>query len=665
MWSRLAPWFSLLSALTQVFLIYLALCRRSRGPVHRAFVAVLASLALWNLGSFLASLDTRSHTLHVVAFLGVLAVGPSALAFAAAFAERRLRLIPIGYWIAAFTAVALILNPDHLAWRDGQITHLWRGFLVAYLLLFVGGALVLLLLSLPSTTGVVRRRHYAYLLLISLFGFAGGLTELLAGLNVPVPPLGGASTALWSILLGYAILRYRLIPLPLERRALVGYAVGIVLIVLFALALMYGSKQVESVILALTVLPLIYFILANRERPGWSWLGLESRAHPLDPDALRQEFAEHLSRCEDADRVPAAWQAFTAGLFPETQCRLVQPQTNARRALAAALPGARGVFSPECLQREALENEAFLSGRHTPVGRASHELRRVLADHDADVVCVPPTRPEAPWLALTARRGRALALSDQEARTLRALAQETSAALFRLDLLHKLRRADRLSMAGGIAARVAHEVKNPLGAIAGAAAVLDQQLAPGHPGRDFLVMIQDEVRRLDRIVRDYLQFARPRPPELAAVAVRPLLEKILAGLKTLPDWRVQVEWDWPTPEPSLMADPEQLAQVLQNLLANAHAAMRGEGRLGLSARIETLAGRPGFQLEMSDSGCGMEAETLAHAFEPFFTTRARGSGLGLAISRDLIEGMGGRISLTSTSGQGATVRVWLPLEEHA
>lgn len=662
-WPKLAPLFSLLSAGAQVFLIYLALCRRSRGPVHRGFVAILASLALWNLGNCLIFLDRSSQTLHVLAFLGVLAAGPSALLFAAAFAERRLRGVTLGYWIASFSALFLILNPNNLTWRDGEITNLWRGYVLGYLVLFVGGALAVLLSSLPSAQGKVRRRHYAYLLLISLLGFAGGLTELLSGLDVRIPPVGGLSTALWSILLGYAILRHRLIALPLERRAILGYVAGLALVLALGLTAAYRTRQLETVILALAVLPLLYFIIANRLLPGLSLLGMQPKAQPLQPDQLRQEYGERLAEVRDAGRVAAAWQAFAAGLFPEARCRLVQPEEDSRRTLEKALAEGRRVHAGECLQREALEHEAFLSGRHNPVGRASHELWRVLADHEADVLSVLPGRPEAPWLALSSARAGTLSLSDEEARTLRALAQETAAAVARLELLDQLRRADRLSMAGSIAARVAHEVKNPLGAIAGAVQVLQQQLPDDQGSREFLGMIADEVRRLDRIVRDYLQFARPRPPEPTAVELRPLVQRILAGMKTQPDWAVQVEWDWPEPDPPVLADAEQLAQVLHNLLNNAFEAMSGGGRLRLLGRMENLDGRPGFQLEMSDSGRGMDAATLARAFDPFFTTRARGSGLGLAIARDLVEGMGGRISVSSTPGAGTTVTLWLPRQE--
>ncbi|MBE7558740.1 hypothetical protein HS125_07255 [bacterium] len=108
--------------------------------MHRGFVAILASLALWNLGSCLIFLDRSSQTLHVLAFLGVLAAGPSALLFAAAFAERRLRGVTLGYWIAS-SPPFLILNPNNLTWRDGGITNLWRCYVLGYLVLFVGGAL--------------------------------------------------------------------------------------------------------------------------------------------------------------------------------------------------------------------------------------------------------------------------------------------------------------------------------------------------------------------------------------------------------------------------------------------------------------------------------------------------------------------------------------------
>ena len=652
--------FAPVAALVQIFLVYLTLARRSLGPLHRAFAAVLGSLAVWNLGYFLAHVEPGSHTLRVLSFLGVLAAGPTALAFVSAYVGRKMPLPRFVYFAAGFLATVLILNPNDLTWHAGDTTQLWRIVVAAYLLCTTGSALVMLPLALLGTGGRIRRRHYLYLFAISLLALAGGLSELATGFAPSIPQLGSAATALWSLLLAHAILRRRLIHIPLGGRFFLGFGLLTALLIALGLVLTEWTGRVEGAILALALLPALYRMLSTPRFPWSHWLGLGKSYRHVDPEAVRERIRLALDDAAAPAEIAALWCEHAGRLVPDAPPGLLEPTRDERARLAEALARAEGFWNACCLQREALENEAFLSGRDAPAGHAAGALCQLLEARGLSILSVPPTGPESPWLGFPAPASQPLYLSQGESLALRALAQETGSGLARIELTDRLRQADRLALAGSIAARVAHEIKNPLGSISGAVDVLEQQLPDRPEAHDWLRMIREEVVRLDDIVRDYLQLSRPPAPRLDAVCLRRLLERVVQSVSARPEWNLDVEWDF-AGEPRVRADADQLVQVMHNILLNALHATPSGGTLRLSGRADG----DDFRVDVADTGRGMEPDVLARAFEPFFTTRARGSGLGLAVSRDLIEAMGGRITLASRPGQGTTVSLRLPMHKEA
>jgi signal transduction histidine kinase len=248
----------------------------------------------------------------------------------------------------------------------------------------------------------------------------------------------------------------------------------------------------------------------------------------------------------------------------------------------------------------------------------------------------------------------AAALVEERSRLARNVAELTAANSALAEARASLVRSEKLATVGRLAAGVAHEVGNPLGAVEGYAQLARSRLgADADPAvRDALDRIAAAADRIDGIVRDLLDFARPAPLELRAVSVPAALDAAIRLASVQARFReVEVAVELPDALPPVLGDERQLSQVFLNLLLNAGDAMAGRGRV----RVEARATGDRIHVLVSDSGPGIAPEDLPRVFDPFFTTKepGQGSGLGLAICHAIVESMGGTIDASSPPGSGA------------
>jgi PAS domain S-box-containing protein len=225
----------------------------------------------------------------------------------------------------------------------------------------------------------------------------------------------------------------------------------------------------------------------------------------------------------------------------------------------------------------------------------------------------------------------------------------------------QLSRAERLATLGQVAAGIAHEIRNPLVGIGSTAALLRDEHDPSDEKRADLDIILNETRRLDRIVNQIIDYARPRDLLPTFWPLRDTVEEVLKLLDArLQSQRVSVTQATALPV-SLYADRDQIKQVLLNVCHNALDAMPGGGELRITAGEAMRDNKSGIMIEISDTGSGIAPKDLGQVFQPFFTTgKKRGTGLGLAICRNIADAHGGDISLASEQGRGTTARLWLP-----
>ncbi|MEK6661505.1 MAG: ATP-binding protein [candidate division NC10 bacterium] len=234
------------------------------------------------------------------------------------------------------------------------------------------------------------------------------------------------------------------------------------------------------------------------------------------------------------------------------------------------------------------------------------------------------------------------------------------------DLEERLSRSDRLAALGTVAAGVAHEIRNPLAGLRGAAQLLEGESDFPPAFKEYTSVIIKEVDRLAAIVETLLSFASPRAPVLRPCNLHQILDSFLfLEQAPLRDRGVSVQRVYDPQLPEILADPAEIRQIFLNLIRNGVEAMPGGGELTLRTRYERSSQRCGglsvAVAEIIDQGAGFDPEIERHLFTPFFTTKEGGTGLGLAICLRIVEDHGGAMEAASQPGKGSSFRVMLPL----
>ena len=223
----------------------------------------------------------------------------------------------------------------------------------------------------------------------------------------------------------------------------------------------------------------------------------------------------------------------------------------------------------------------------------------------------------------------------------------------------QIERAERLASIGRLAAGVAHEIRNPLGSLKGFLQYFQRKLPLDAQDKTYLSVMIQEVDRLNAVVSNLLEFARPKEPTLEACDVTEILRHALTLLaQDAAAKQARIRRDFPDELPPMRLDRDQITQALLNFLLNAIQAIDADGEIRVSASVSADSGS--MDITIGDTGAGIAPDDLPRIFDPFFSTKKQGNGLGLAIAHAIIERHRGEISVESEPGRGATFRVRLP-----
>ena len=355
----------------------------------------------------------------------------------------------------------------------------------------------------------------------------------------------------------------------------------------------------------------------------------------------------------EVDRLLASLPDAVIGVRPDLTVFLWNSAAEALTGRSATRALER--FLPECLGGEARLIRHLSETVRLGEGRAEPESEITAADGRSIPVSVLTAPIHGPSGGL---RGAVAVLRDLS--RIRALEAE-------------VRRGERLAALGQMALALAHEIRNPIGAIRGVAQLLGDELGGPGPFREHVTVMLAEIDRVNRVMEALLDLGRPLTFTFGFVNLHELLDRVsLLAEPAARAHEVQLLRRYDPSLPALWADADRLVQVFQNLVQNGIEAMPGGGRLVLTTRLalDTVFGgrvdagagpRPLVEVQVIDDGEGIPAELLDRVFDPFVTTKPRGLGLGLALAHRIVEEHHGALRVSSTLGKGTVFSCYLPI----
>ena len=367
---------------------------------------------------------------------------------------------------------------------------------------------------------------------------------------------------------------------------------------------------------------------------------------------------------------------------PQTFLLLFGPGRQALRMVASNVDEVSDIVvqidEPSVVTRAIRERRPIIINDLDIADQSTFSAQRVARLNQRSLIAVPlVSRGDAIGAVLLADTDPARRFDETEVERAVAVSIQLATAIANAQLFEDLRASyrelertqerlvqrERLAAIGEMAASIAHDVRNPLGVIFNSLASLKRLLPDTGDAQLLLAMAGEEAERLNRIVADLLDFARPSEPRLQAESVAAVIQGAVDAAITaegVPADRIQVQLHEAIPR--LSVDPQLLRQALINLLANALEASPPQLPIVVSATIERANERSFVRIDVADRGTGIPPSAAQQVFQPFYTTKAKGTGLGLSIVKRIVEAHQGRVSFDSMRGAGTTFSVRIPLD---
>ena len=676
--------------------IALSVLLRGRRAVHWLFAAFAADIALWYASQSLAGFFRADLWERVTGVLTVLLpqfaihLFQNVVPMDVRSTSTRLARFAA---IVGIPVLAVAVSPYH----D-------RAFALGTVYTYVFGLLAAALITLARrgqrTPSRAVRDRVRFLVVVGAAATTFSLADFLSYLGVHIPPIGAVLAIVFLFVLAESLTRPRLADIyELAGRLLVSTALAFCLAGIFYLFVMviggFDTMYLNAVLAAIVFLVLFEPLQSE----------VETRIHQFffreryDLETSVAELRRYLAHVLEIDEMVGT---------------LMQGLERSRRVTTAALylrdqdgdgydlAGSIGAAVPKRI--EAVAATPLLDRLEKQPSLSFEELAREASKEDGPVLAATATLgalrsavvlsirteddPNVGLLFIDDDRVRD-AFTPEEITLLETVGAQIGVVVANSRVYSRMKERDRLAALGSMAAGLAHEVKNPLGAIKGAAQLLEEGVPTGGDdpaSREFVGIILEEVARLDRVVGSFLDYARPHagnpvPLDLNA-AVRRTVQIIQSQIT---DGATDVQLDLAEPLSRAKIDPEKFRQVLMNLVQNAIQAIDGQGKVTVTTQMRR-AGRVRVppidgsvptsrrsitdeveQIEVSvrDTGPGISPKVLRNLFIPFFTTKTQGTGLGLAISQSIVQNAGGTIEVHSQPGAGTTFTIVLPAAEES
>ncbi|MCK9522702.1 MAG: ATP-binding protein [Proteobacteria bacterium] len=662
------------------------LLRRNKDHKQMLFIVLSGNVALYYLFTFFFQWQGNPW-FERLSLLCAIALPLGGLQFFRSFnttGQTRVRLHRTALVFAVLLAI-ITLHPSGVRPALGP----------AILIYFVGFMLVAILdfivLARTALTRVDAAR-IRYLAVGGLIVITLQITDRLDLIwDVNLPPIGLAASLVYLYIISQAIVRYRILDLyeMLGRLALMT-AMGALLAIIYTVLVFWAGRDITlNVFLASLVILLMFDPLRDFvEQKIADLIFGERRILEEKVNAIKQRIAhvftieqmaeELLQGLEDSRRFThvSLYMLDAQGSGFDRHPLSFGPEPATQRVEMMA---ARRFFRPFAKNGAVITAELELRReRSLSIGKEEApdliaEVLETLEDLSADVLLL--LEGEDDLLGLLSLKDERIKdpLSPEEVSLLAGLTHQAAITAGNSQLYQKMKERDRLAALGEMSAGLAHEIRNPLGAIKAAAQYIEEVVQEEHnENAEYLQIIIEEANRLNRVVNDFLVYARPSSGAPAVLEVNALLQRTAQIFETGNRDALELRIDTSAELPHVLIDGERLHQVFLNLMMNAAQAMKDQThrRLDITTRTRKIRrftrGSPNAQYSslvevlFADNGPGIPPGLLQKVFIPFYTTRSTGYGLGLAICQRLIRDAQGEIEVRSQVGQGTIFTVVLP-----
>ncbi|MBN2717804.1 MAG: hypothetical protein JXX14_18285, partial [Deltaproteobacteria bacterium] len=665
------------------------LLRRDKDIRQKLFILLCGNLTLYYFSLFLFHL-LGYPVLERLSLVFATLIPLGGIFFFKSFSltQRRFRLVKVAVFLAMML-IAIIIYPTSLKPAVGPA-------ILAYV---VGFMLVALLdLNVQARTAATRV-DAARIRYLAGGGFIVISLQVLDKtghiFDIYIPPVSLAMTLLYLYFISQSIVRYRILDLyeMLGRLAVLSMMGLFLSLIYFALVHLVGTGKgfllnafLASLIILLLFDPLRDFV---EQKISDFFFGerlfLEQKvadlrfklAHVINTETMVEVL---ISGLEDSRRITHAslflFDAHGRGydlksaVGPAPELDRVEAAVARRYLRSFAKGGALVAANLESRRERSLQ-----AGKAETTDDINESLR-LFKQLKADVVLF--MEGEQDLLGFLCIKDERIndAFSAEEVNSLAGLAAQAAITVENSQLYQQMKERDRLAALGEMSAGLAHEIRNPLGAIKAAAQFIEEVIAEEETDNDdseYLGIIVEEVNRLNRVVNDFLAYARPSSGIPAQLNVNEILGRTVQVFEAGQKSELQIHMELDEALPGVFIDGERLHQVFLNLIINAEQAMskQSAARLDISTKMRKLRrlqrGLTGadyanfIEIRFADNGPGIEPGVLQNIFIPFFTTKSKGSGLGLSVCQRLIRDAGGEIEVRSQLGHGSIFSVVLPV----
>jgi signal transduction histidine kinase len=662
-----------------------ALLLRSRRSLYVRFASFAGSVAAYYLGTLLVTVfgvTTLLASARIIA--GGLVVATATLFFDATLGEAglgaraRRRKTFIG--AAAIILAGLVPPLAKLEWAQ------WT--CAVSILLLLGWRAYAMIMRANEVESAAERARLRYVAWGGVLALVGVCFDFGAYVGLGVPAISGLVVAIYLYFISQALLRSRLLDLhELLGKALVFGTLALILALVYGVLLVWVGERrglflfntlVASSLILILFEPLKTYLEETTTRVFFrehvdfarAMRGLAKRIAtiievPVAADVVLDRIydAKRATHCSlyfiDPDRLAFQLQGFR-GPKPA-------PTVDAKNHPAIFVRAQR-LQTP--LLRESVRRERLAAAAAEGTATAEAQLRGLDALR-ADLVI--PLRGERDVVGMLCLQDERLsdAYASDEIAALLQVGEQLATQMENSRHFDVLKERDRLASLGEMSAGLAHEIRNPLASIKAAA----QELDPAHGeeiDKELLEIIASEVNRLNTVVSQFLDYARPFRGTFTALNANDCVRRATSLLQRDLGEKVEIEIDLAEELPDVNGDAEQLQQVLINLILNAADAIQREGKIEISTRLSDRPGDSGLrplagtepssavEIRVRDYGPGIPDGIQRNLFIPFFTTKGHGTGLGLALCQRIVQHHGGSVEVVSVEGRGATFVIRLP-----